>query len=269
MTAPTPLQEAIRAAAVTLTPGHLLAMADAVEHSDGWHPTAVHRAHRKVVTPVSRQHATAICQAWHDTDAQLSGAAVALGLRTAAATAEAMRSQQSVELVWTGPDSHEVPVRLTADALREVILAAHNDLLLLSFSSFAVRDLIEDLSAAATRGVTITVVLETRQESRGKLSSDAIAAYQDLEGSRLYVWPSEKRPEVGRGVALMHAKAAIADDQQALVGSANLTGAALESNMELGIMLTGGAIPRLLADHYRQLMADGVLVPVTAESLDV
>jgi phosphatidylserine/phosphatidylglycerophosphate/cardiolipin synthase-like enzyme len=57
----------------------------------------------------------------------------------------------------------------------------------------------------------------------------------------------------------MHVKAAIADGHVALVTSANLTGAALEHNMELGLVVTGGSVPRRLAEHFRTLMADGVL----------
>jgi hypothetical protein len=55
-------------------------------------------------------------------------------------------------------------------------------------------------------------------------------------------------------------RAAIADEHTALVTSANLTGAAQDHNMELGVHINGGPIPRRLARHYRALMASGVLV---------
>ncbi len=63
----------------------------------------------------------------------------------------------------------------------------------------------------------------------------------------------------------MHAKAAIADEHTALVTSGNLTGHALTANMELGVLVRGGPVPRRLARHFRQLMMDGVLVAVTYE----
>ncbi len=47
----------------------------------------------------------------------------------------------------------------------------------------------------------------------------------------------------------MHAKVLIVDRRTALVGSANLTGPALERNLECGLLVSGGPVPTLLADH--------------------
>jgi phosphatidylserine/phosphatidylglycerophosphate/cardiolipin synthase-like enzyme len=41
----------------------------------------------------------------------------------------------------------------------------------------------------------------------------------------------------------MHAKAAVADCRVAFLSSANLTEAALERNMELGVLIRGGNLP--------------------------
>ena len=60
----------------------------------------------------------------------------------------------------------------------------------------------------------------------------------------------------------MHVKAAVADDHTALVGSANLTGQALNENMELGLLVEGGEIPRRLDAHFRSLIASEILVSV-------
>jgi phosphatidylserine/phosphatidylglycerophosphate/cardiolipin synthase-like enzyme len=60
----------------------------------------------------------------------------------------------------------------------------------------------------------------------------------------------------------MHAKAAIADRSAALVTSANLTGHALDLNMELGLLVRGGSVPARLADHFNALFASGELVEI-------
>ena len=57
-------------------------------------------------------------------------------------------------------------------------------------------------------------------------------------------------------------KAAIADEHAALVTSANLTGAALDENMELGLLVRGGAVPRRLSRHFMTLIDEGVLTLV-------
>jgi cardiolipin synthase A/B len=65
------------------------------------------------------------------------------------------------------------------------------------------------------------------------------------------------------GTAALHAKAAIADSHTALVTSANLTGHGMNENMELGLIVRGGSVPRRLAAHFIQLMADRVLIQVS------
>ena len=59
----------------------------------------------------------------------------------------------------------------------------------------------------------------------------------------------------------MHAKAAIADDSVALVTSANLTDRAVSANLELGVLIRGGDVPRRLAAHFRELITAEVLAP--------
>ncbi len=54
----------------------------------------------------------------------------------------------------------------------------------------------------------------------------------------------------------MHAKVLVVDRRTALVGSANLTGYALERNLECGLLLRGGPVPSLLVDHL--LSANGL-----------
>jgi len=57
----------------------------------------------------------------------------------------------------------------------------------------------------------------------------------------------------------LHAKAVIADGNWALVTSVNLTGHALELNMELGLLVEGGAIPQRPAAPFAELIARGIL----------
>jgi cardiolipin synthase len=105
------------------------------------------------------------------------------------------------------------------------------------------------------------MVLETAVGSGGRLAFDAKRAFKGLVGQvRFFEWPVELRQlETGDAPAAMHAKGAIADEDIVLVTSANLTGSAIDSNMELGLLIRGGPVPRRLARHFRALMADDVL----------
>src|SRR5438477_563441 len=92
------------------------------------------------------------------------------------------------------------------------------------------------LAGAASRGVDVRLELESAAGSGGRLSQDAAGAFRDLAGNvRFYEWPADRRTSESGLEGAMHAKAAIADEQVAFVTSANLTGNAIEANMELGL----------------------------------
>ena len=57
----------------------------------------------------------------------------------------------------------------------------------------------------------------------------------------------------------MHAKVIVVDDRVALVGSANLTSRAMETNLECGILIRGGPQPRAIREHVTELRARGKL----------
>jgi len=72
-----------------------------------------------------------------------------------------------------------------------------------------------------------------------------------LPSAALYVWTDRPAPFAeGR----VHAKVAVADGNLAFLTSANLTGHALEKNMEAGIVISGGHIPTGLRAHLHALI---------------
>jgi cardiolipin synthase len=216
-----------------------------------------------VPTTLFRVHALRVYEAWASTDPPLPGAAVALACRAAAEAVRTVRDDQAVSVVWTGPSSPLVPVRSTVAVLCELIDAACDELLVVSFAAYRVEAVVAALGRAADRGVAVRLVLESAEESGGLLSRDAAAAFEALAGRvGLYVWPAEKRAAHGEGHAAMHAKCAVADRRLALVTSANLTGAGMAGNMELGLLVRGGDAPARIAAHFAALVADGVLEAV-------
>jgi cardiolipin synthase A/B len=183
------------------------------------------------------------------------GAVVASALRAAAATADRMRTEQQVEVVWTGPKTDAVHARTTREALLEVIQAADHRLTLFSYAGHHVPDVVTAVLARVDRGVHVRMVLETAKDSQGGLSVDAASAFGDLAGKcDFYVWPLERRQLHSDKSASMHVKAALADDHTVLVTSANLTGAALLRNMELGLLVKRGPVPAALAVHIDELI---------------
>jgi phosphatidylserine/phosphatidylglycerophosphate/cardiolipin synthase-like enzyme len=169
-----------------------------------------------------------------------------------------------VDIVWTGPQTPEVPVRLTRAVLVDVIRSATERLVVVSFAAYRVALVLDELAAATARGVDVRLVLETSEASGGRLAVDAATAFAPLGAAvSFWVWPAEQRPVLPAATAALHAKAAIADDHTALVTSANLTGHGMNENIELGLLVRGGPVPRRLAAHFAQLMSDRVLVKVS------
>jgi phosphatidylserine/phosphatidylglycerophosphate/cardiolipin synthase-like enzyme len=262
MTAEALAREVARAAA-KLGPGQLGALIAAL--SDVTAPDE-HGARSRVVgavkTPAFGDVAGRLFDTWARSDGGLTGTGLALALDAVRVSAE-RRAEPTVSLVVTGPTTKEVPTGSIFSALKDVIRAAERRLIVVTFAAYKIGDLIEELTAAVERGVEVTLILETDKTGGGTLTFDARKAFADLKGkAQFYVWPPEKRPGLDGGKVSMHAKAAIADNHLALVTSANLTDRAVSDNLELGVLIRGGDVPRRLEAHFRELMASEVLSQV-------
>ena len=177
----------------------------------------------------------------------------------------AKRSRHTTELVWTGPATPVVPVRRTEQVLCDLIRCAERRLTMTSFGIFQVPRLVEELEQSLERGVALRIVLGDR-ESHGAQEIDRqrqqLGRVVAARASLLH-WPSERRPRDEQGHAgLMHVKAAVADSRVAFLTSANLTEAALERNMELGVLIRGGILPASIDRLIDALLESGELQAV-------
>lgn len=157
--------------------------------------------------------------------------------------------QPQVTPVWTGPHSHARYGRLTLAVLADLIDEARQEILLVSYATLPSADIRSALTASVGRGVEITLLLE-RAVDNPQFHGNA-EPFPGLSARRLF-WPATARPNG----ASMHAKLLVVDRRLALVGSANLTGYGLERNLECGLLIRGGVVPTLLAEHV--LSADGL-----------
>ena len=167
------------------------------------------------------------------------------------------RDAEKIDLVATGPSSPYVSIRHTRAVLLELIDRAQRELILVSYAAYKVPALVDALEHAHQRSVVVRLILESAVDSAGALTYDSAKAFTSLrEQVEIYVWPREKRPVGSR----LHAKVALADGEFAFVTSANFTGHALDQNLEVGVLVTGGQMPRRLREHFHALIAGGTLV---------
>lgn len=183
----------------------------------------------------------------------LPNAELAAMFRAASATAILAAGAPSVEWVWTGPATSLVPIRHTAQVLTGLIDESRERLFLVSFVAYHVPTVVEALKQAAARKVRLDILLEPSHEFGGSVTVDSISIMKSsLPFARFYKW--KKPPELEGAGASVHAKCAVADAAIAFVTSANLSDAALERNIELGILLRGGLVPRQLDSHLQALI---------------
>jgi phosphatidylserine/phosphatidylglycerophosphate/cardiolipin synthase-like enzyme len=159
-------------------------------------------------------------------------------------------------MVWTGPDTGLVASRSTEQIMLELISLAKERLFLVSFVSYNVDKLVHALLQVSRRDVQINILLEPSIEHGGKLNFDSAKEFiKNIPLVNIYVWDKEK--VMNKGV--VHAKCAVADGKIAFITSANLTMAAMEYNMELGIIIRGGDLPDTLERHLNALIETGVI----------
>ena len=87
-------------------------------------------------------------------------------------------------------------------------------------------------------------------------------------------WPGSARPRVfydprsldlGRPGGVLHAKAVVTDDEALFITSANFTEAALDRNIEAGLLVRDRALAASVSSHFRGLIDRGLLraLPMT------
>ena len=179
----------------------------------------------------------------------LDGGAIALALE-AAESALRLADVATVEVVVTGPDSLAAPVRLTSEVVRQLIDEAVTRVTLVSFAAYKVTSIIASLDSAVARGVSVALILESPENLEGGGGAKAYSKY------RIYRWPTEHREPPD---AKLHAKAIIIDSRSVLLTSANMTTAAYDKNIELGVLCRGGGVGRQVQNHFDALIARGVL----------
>jgi phosphatidylserine/phosphatidylglycerophosphate/cardiolipin synthase-like enzyme len=201
---------------------------------------AVPAGHRDLVDPLNAEWAVV---------PGVDGPSIALALETAL-VAKDVAGAATVDIVVTGPDSPVAPVRLTSEVVRQLIASANERVTLVSYAAYQVPAIAAALDAVSARGVRVDLILESPEHLDGGGGAAAYAKY------RIYHWPADQREPPD---AKLHAKAIIVDSRDVLLTSANMTNAAYDKNIELGILCRGGTVAQRVQKHFDALIARGVL----------
>ena len=211
--------------------------------------------------PDNRGLLSEFAMAWQRSAANISGTEVAAALEAASFQAHRLRELSNVELVWTGPSTWSAGLRSTEQVILDIISRAKRSIYLVTFAAYRVEAIVAALRDAISRDVRVTLVLEDKDESDGKVNFSALTSLAggDRRALKVYVWPPEQRKRNDRGQhGTPHAKCVLVDSDRLFVSSANMTSFAVALNIELGVFLNGGDAPRQMERNLTELIRTGV-----------
>lgn len=199
-------------------------------------------------------------QSWKH-NKQLTSSEIASALISASLAGELAASRGSLEMVWTGPSSSLVPIRHTEQVLKEVIETAKTNLFIVSFVAYDVPSIHASINKAIERNVSVDILVESSQSTHSKIQVNSVPKMKSsVPKANIYIWDQSKTLQNAIGV--VHAKCAVADDSVAFITSANLTTAAMEKNIELGVLIKGGSLPLTLSLNLKNLIENRTLKKV-------
>lgn len=205
-----------------------------------------------------KQMMNALENAWRE-NPKVTPLELAAALRGASRTASIMEKCEVIEMVWTGPFTGLVASRHTEQVLLEVIGSSTSRLFIVSFVAYDIDSIKKALRRAIERKVKINILLESSKIHGGKIDIDSIDSFKKaVPSANIYAWNSESKASE-RWSGAVHAKCGVADGSLAFITSANLTRAAMENNMELGVLIRGGNLPEKLERHLEALITTGVI----------
>jgi phosphatidylserine/phosphatidylglycerophosphate/cardiolipin synthase-like enzyme len=223
-------------------------------------PAARQAILQSLPTPDFRDATAAFLDLWHVSAASVGAEAVAIALVTAAKCELDHRHEETVEIVWTGPEPAETRFRQTEQAILEVVNSATKRLTVVSYAVYRIPRIRDALVAAANRGVSIRLIVETPSRIEGQGEYDCLRSVGSNVASvaSVYYWPQDNRARDDNGtIGKLHVKCVVADGHQLFLSSANFTEYAFSINMELGLLVTGGKQPGQVERHFDRLVSTG------------
>jgi phosphatidylserine/phosphatidylglycerophosphate/cardiolipin synthase-like enzyme len=206
-------------------------------------------------------------------DHGIPGPAVALALEIAS---RAVANARRPDLVWSGPEVPGLHARDTRRVYEELVASAERSIWISTYAYYdgpqAFKSLAARMQVVPQLQVTLLLNIQ-RRPGETALPEQLVVRFaerlwrHDWPGSRepaVFYDPRSLEPHAPGGI--LHAKAVIADDKAAFVTSANLTEAAFDRNIEVGVLTRDHALAASLARHFGTLVERGLLLPLPSRT---
>lgn len=199
----------------------------------------------------------------------ITGRAVAAWVRS---LDQASAGVPSPDLVWSGPDVPGLPARDTRRVYEELFDGAKRSVWVSTYAYFdgpeAFAHLAERLDDLPRLRVTILLNI---QRARGDTTAADQLVRRFADQFWGTDWPGSTKPAVyydprsldlSGPTGVLHAKAVVVDDEAVFITSANLTEAALDRNIELGVLIRHRVLATSVANHFQALIDTQLLSPL-------
>ena len=170
--------------------------------------------------------------------------------------------KRSPQLVWSGPEASGLAGD-TGDVYEQLFASAKHSLWVASFVSDHDPDVFSELAANidTTPGLEVRLLLniDRRRREKRRRNKTVVRRFAETFWKQ---WPGENRPLVyydrrsveRRARGKLHAKTVVADEELVFVTSANLTFAAWDHNVELGLLVRDRALAKGIVTHFQRLI---------------
>ncbi len=183
-------------------------------------------------------------------------------------------TEESIELVTTGPEAPGVANRDTSVVVRDLFAYAEHSVLLAGYAVYQGQQVFRALADRMHERPELRVRMFldiSRGQGDTTVASDLVRRFAERFKTRQ--WPSGRRlPEVfydprslelhAEKRACLHAKCIVVDHRTVFVSSANFTEAAQERNIEVGLIIRSPALAEGLTRHFEMLVEAKALSPV-------
>ena len=178
------------------------------------------------------------------------------------------------DLVWSGPEVPGVHARNSRRVFEELLGSAERSIWASTYAFFDGPAVFQTLAhrMVVKPELQVTLLLNI-QRKRGDTTATAQLVRKFADRFWSTDWPGVSRPKVffdpraldmDGPAGVLHAKAVVVDNEVVFVTSANLTEAALDRNIELGLLVRDRALAASVASHFRLLIDQQRLRPLPA-----
>lgn len=168
----------------------------------------------------------------------------------------ARKNNDSVEIVATTPNSFKIKIRKTRPVIEDLINEAEKSIQLTGYSiSEHFEDLLKFINAKSKQGIVVELFVNSYEKAKTVLMD---IEHVNRRFFKVYMYSGKAEDKM----AALHAKTILIDGRKMLISSANLSYHGLDSNVEIGALITSQKKVAQVQEIFLELKRQKVFILV-------